>query len=280
MNIQAIIMDVDGTLTNSKKQIPPKTKESLMKAQQAGIRLVLASGRPTSGLVELAQELQMEQYHGLLVSYNGSCVIDCSNNEVLFNQAMSVADCKEVLEHVKQFDIKPMIDKGNYMYVNDVYDHDIMLNSEPFNVIKYEARGGNFMLCEKADLAAFVDFEINKILTAATPEYLQEHYQAIQAPFMNRLHCVFTSPFFFEFTAKGVDKAKALDVAFSKLGINKEYTMGFGDGHNDASMLHYVKHSVAMANAVDELKDFCSFVTKSNDDEGIDFALRHFKIIK
>ena len=90
MAIKVIIMDIDGTLVNDQKVITPKTKDVLLRAQEQGIRLILASGRPTSGLRQLARELEMDQHHGLFVCFNGSKVIDCQTNEVLFNQAMSV----------------------------------------------------------------------------------------------------------------------------------------------------------------------------------------------
>lgn len=60
MAIKVIIMDVDGTLTNSKKVVTPKTKEALLKAEEKGAILILASGRPTSGLMDLARELKMD----------------------------------------------------------------------------------------------------------------------------------------------------------------------------------------------------------------------------
>ena len=69
MSIKVIIMDVDGTLSNSQKVITPKTKEALIKAEEAGAILILASGRPTSGLRDFARELKMDQHHGLLVCY-------------------------------------------------------------------------------------------------------------------------------------------------------------------------------------------------------------------
>ena len=67
MAIKVIIMDIDGTLVNDEKVITPLTKETLLKAQDKGVRLVLASGRPTSGLLKLAEELDMENHHGLFV---------------------------------------------------------------------------------------------------------------------------------------------------------------------------------------------------------------------
>lgn len=276
MAVKVIIMDIDGTLVNDKKEITPKTKEVLLKAQEQGALLVLASGRPTSGLRKLAAELQMDKHHGLFVCFNGSKVIDCQSDEVLFNQTMSVEDSKAVLEHLKNFKARPMFDKGEYMYVNDVFDNYITYKGKPFNVMQYESRGNNYILCEKRDLAAFVDFEINKILTYGDPEYLQEHYQEMMAPFKDRLNCMFTGDFYFEYTAKGIDKAKALDSALIPMGYTKDEMIAFGDAQNDKTMIEYVGCGVAMANASDDLKSVADEITLSNNDDGIaESLLKH-----
>lgn len=274
MGIRVIAMDMDGTLLNSKKQITPKTKEMLLKAQKAGIILILASGRPTPALMDFARELCMDENHGLLVSYNGSQVADCQSGSVLFNQAMSVKESRAVLEHLKKFDrVRPMIDRGEYMYVNNVYDNMIHLDGKEINIIERESRGGNFLLCEKRDLAAFVDFPVNKILTAADPEYLQEHYREMIAPFQDTLNGMFTARFYYEFTAKGIDKAKALDAVLPTLGIRREELVAFGDAQNDASMIRYAGLGIAMENAVPELKAIADEITGSCDDDGIAYAL-------
>lgn len=274
MSIKVIIMDVDGTLTNSQKIVTPKTKEALLKVQEKGVILILASGRPTSGLRDLAKELEMDKHNGLLVCYNGSKVVDCQTEEVLFNQALTVEEAKAVLEHMKKFDrVRPMIDKDDYMYVTNVYDNYIQFNGKPFNVMEYESRGGKFKLCEVDDLAEFVDFPLNKILTTSDPEYLQAHYQEMEAPFKDTLSCMFTGPFYFEFTAQGIDKAKALDTVLKPMGYKQEEMMSFGDGHNDASMIQYAGIGIAMANAVDDLKAIADDVTLSHDEDGIAAAI-------
>lgn len=274
--IKVIIMDIDGTLTNDKKVITKKTKDTLIKAQEKGVILVLASGRPTSGLMDYARELEMNKNHGLLVSFNGSKVTDCETNKVLFNEAMSVEQGQAVLEHMKKFDVKPMVVKDDYMYVNDAFDNEIDYKGKPFNIIKYEARNCKFKVCEKDDLAEFADYPLNKILTAGNPEYLQAHYKEMFEPFKDTLSGMFTADFYFEFTAQGIDKAKALDTALIPMGYKKEEMIAFGDGQNDASMVKYVGTGVAMANAVDELKAVADEITLSNEEDGIAHTLNKY----
>lgn len=276
--IRAILLDIDGTLTNSDKIITKKTKEALLRAQDAGIRLVIASGRADQGLYQWADELEMQAHHGIFVCYNGAKVMDCQSREVFFHQPLSAAEAGEVLEHMKKFLVSPIIIRDEYMYTNDVFAG--MIHRSPkgpvFNVIAYEARSNGFLLCEKKDLAAFADFPVEKILTAGEPEYLQEHYEEMAAPFRGRLSSMFTAPFYYEFTAAGVDKAKAIDAAFAKLGYRAEEMIAFGDAENDISMLKYAGIGVAMGNAAEAVKDAADEVTLSNDEDGIAASLyRH-----
>ncbi|MBC2270608.1 Cof-type HAD-IIB family hydrolase [Listeria welshimeri] len=276
MTTQAIILDIDGTLLNDDKKISPETKKALITAQQNGVKLILASGRPTTGMHLYAEQLEMKKYHGLLVSYNGAKVVDCQTKEELFNQTLTIAEGKAVLEHMKQFEVKVMIDKDDYMYVNNVYDCYITYKDEEINIIQYESRGGNFKLCEKEDLAAFLDYRINKILTAGDPGYMQKNYQSMMAPFKNTLNCVFTADFYFEFTAKNIDKAKALDTVLTPMGIHAENIIAFGDGHNDITMVKYAGTGIAMDNAVPELKAVANSITLSNNKDGIAHVLNNF----
>lgn len=194
---------------------------------------------------------------------------------------MTVEEGQAVLEHMKKFDVKPMIYKEDYMYVNDVFNNQIQYKGDTLNIIQYESRNGKFKLCEEDDLAAFADYPLNKILTAGDPVYLQENYKEMMEPFKDTLNCVFTAPFYFEFTAQGIDKAKALDTILIPMGYKREEMIAFGDGHNDATMVKYAGIGVAMANAVDELKAIADQVTFSNEEDGIAYTLsKYFKNIE
>lgn len=278
--IKTILLDIDGTLTNDEKIITPRTRRALLAVQKKGVRLALASGRPDQGLYKWAKELAMDSHHGIFVCYNGARVIDCQSGEVLFNQCLSISNAKAVLRHLQDFAVTPIIASGEYMHTNNVFGCTIDYQGRSFNVIEYESRSNNYILCEHRDLSKWLDFPVEKILTAASPDYLQSHYKEMRAPFADRLSCMFTSDFYYEYTAQGVDKAKAIDAAFTKLGITKDEMIAFGDAENDLGMLKYVGCGVAMGNASDEVKFAADEITSDNNHDGIADALEKHGIVE
>ena len=278
MTVEAIVLDMDGTLFNDQKKITDKTKKALIQAQKKGIKVILASGRPHAAMKEAALELKMDHYNGLLISYNGAYVCQAKDGAELFSQPLSLELSRSILEHIKKFDVKPMIVQHNYMYVNNVYDCMLTLD-EPmgvFNIIEYEARGGNFLLCEKENLATFVNFSLHKILIAGQPDYLKQNCNELMAPFKEQVSGVFSAPMYFEFTNKGIDKANALAQVLDSLAIHSENVIAFGDGHNDQSIIEYAGIGIAMDNAVPELKAIAHKTTLSNNEDGIAVALSEF----
>lgn len=271
-SIRAILLDIDGTLTNDQKIITPRTREALLRAQEKGVVLVLASGRTATGLSAYAKDLDLARHNGVLVCYNGAKSLNCQTGLVYFEQSLTVEQCKRVLEHMKKFDVAPVIDHGDYMYVNDAF-FTIERDGKPWHIIEYEGHSNNFLLCEKRDLAATVEWPINKILNAGQPEYLQEVYHDMQAPFEGELSAMFTAPFYFEFTPLGVDKVRALKDTFEALRIDSSEVMSFGDAQNDLTMIRWAKIGVAMGNAVDEVKAEADYVTGTNNEDGIADAL-------
>ncbi|MGX7030102.1 Cof-type HAD-IIB family hydrolase [Vagococcus zengguangii] len=275
--IKAIVLDIDGTLFTSDRQISAKTKQTLLDAQSQGIKVIVASGRPTNGMRHIAKELELAKHHGFLASYNGSRVIDMTNEEVVFDRAIEITIAKEILKHLETFDVIPMINDDTTMYVHDVFNHTItMEDGELFNIIQYEARGGNFLLAEKSSLADFVNFPVNKLLIAGDPDYLAQHHQDIYAPFLEQVTGTFSAPFYFEFTAKNIDKAAALAAVLEPLDIKRHEVIAFGDGLNDLTMLEYAGIGVAMGNAKEEVKAVAQYITQSNDEDGIAHALEKF----
>ncbi len=270
--IRAILLDIDGTLTNDEKKITPRTAEALKAVQDKGVILVLASGRADVGLHAFADVLDMKQHNGVFVAFNGAKSLNYQTGEIYFEQAMSVDQGRRVLEHMKSFEVASCIDYGPYMLTNNAY-FTIERDGEPWYIVEYESHNNSFLVREEADLAAKVDWGINKILNAGEPAYLQEHWQEMYAPFEGELSAMFTAPFYYEFTPLGVDKSRALRETFAALGIDQSEIIAFGDAQNDRTMLEWAGIGVAMGNAVDEVKAVANKVTLSNNEDGIAVAL-------
>lgn len=269
---KAILLDIDGTLTNDKKEITPRTRDALLRAQDKGVVLVLASGRANMGLTGFADTLDMRRHDGVFVCFNGAKAMNCQTGEVYFQQALTVDQGRRVLEHMHRFEVCPIYDRDAYMYLEDAF-FTITRDGEPWRIAQYESHGNNYLLCEVADNAAFLDWEVNKILVAGQPEYLQEHWRQMAAPFEGELSSMFTAPFYYEFTPLGVDKTRALRETFRILGIDAPEVIAFGDAQNDLTMLRWAGTGVAMGNAVDEVRAAADHITLGNNEDGIAVAL-------
>ena len=275
--MKAILLDIDGTLTNSEKNITPKTKEALLKAQEAGIRLAIVSARTEKGLARFGRELDFEHHHGIHIACNGADIKDAETGKVIYSKMMEKSLVKAILEHLKKFQVTPLITNDEYMYTNDVFGCNLETEKdgkkEIFNVVKYESRSNEYILCEKKDLAEFWEWDSPKILVAGEPEYLKRIAEEMAAPFDDQTSHGFTAPHYYEFNPKGVDKAIAIQTAFESMGITPDEMMAFGDQKNDISMIRYVKYGIAMGNAIEEAKEAAFDVTLDNDHDGIAEAI-------
>ena len=97
MKYKLLVLDVDGTLLNDKKEITPHTHSALLKAQQMGVHVVLASGRPTNGVQPLAEALELNHYGGFILSYNGGQIINAQTGELMFEKRIDPDDEEELV---------------------------------------------------------------------------------------------------------------------------------------------------------------------------------------
>ena len=88
MDYQVLVLDLDGTLTNSKKEVTPETKEALIDIQEMGKKVVLASGRPTKGVLPLAEQLRLSDYGSYILSFNGARITDCRSRQIMYNRLL------------------------------------------------------------------------------------------------------------------------------------------------------------------------------------------------
>ena len=115
-----LALDLDGTLTNSKKEITPHTLDILTQAQQKGLRIVLASGRPTQGIMPLANQLHLKDYKGYILAFNGGLIIDCTTGEVIYQKMLDTSVYKHLYETGNTKDFKILSYKDNCIACEDI----------------------------------------------------------------------------------------------------------------------------------------------------------------
>lgn len=101
MKYKVLVLDLDGTLTNSKKKITDYTKKILLNLQKKGVHIVLASGRPEYGIWPIARELELEKYGGYILAFNGGKIVECSTKKTIFERTIEYSYVQEIYEQVK-----------------------------------------------------------------------------------------------------------------------------------------------------------------------------------
>lgn len=276
-NIETIAIDIDWTLIGSNGKISQNTKDLILKLQDRGINVILVSGRPTNSMIEIAKELKIDENYQVVLTGNGAKGYDVKNEKIVFDSPIEKSLAIKVFDYIENLPISPMLDDGKYLYVKDVFGGIITsLEAEKQNIIEYEARKSDFLLREVKSFQNDIEFNINNILCIVEPKNIENLIKDLKDKFGNDLYITQSAPFYIEFHKKGVNKAKGL----KNLGINPETLIAFGDGINDIEMLKYSKYSVAMGNAVDELKEIADYITDTNDNEGVYKALCKFELNK
>ena len=263
MDYRLIAMDLDGTLTNDQKIITPKTREALMEAQNRGIRLALASARPSPGLFRERDELRLQDHGGILMSYNGGRIVDAATDAVRFETAMDPEQTRSVLRFLETLPVTPILDDGRQFYVTDKDGYKV----------DYECKNNNMVCSEVGNLGDFLTFAPVKILMSLQPEILPQIQAQIAAFLPDDLTVVQTAPFYLEVIPKCINKGQGVLDICRTLELLPEEVIAFGDAENDIPMLKTAGMGVAMGNAAPAVKDAADYVTLSNNEDGIAAAL-------
>lgn len=272
--IKTLIFDIDGTLTNSKKEITPLTKNAILKAQEKGIRVCLASGRATWGLQKLVKELKIDEHDGLLISYNGARVSDANGKNEYFRNYLNKDKAKQLVRHLNKFDgLTYVLEEDNHVICRDCFKNTINYLGKPFNVLEYETRMNNLLIKEVYDIETYIEHDTAKVLTYGDPEYLRANQDKLTDGF-DDLCAVFSADFFFEFTNQGIDKGSVIkSVLGDKLGLKLDEICAFGDAENDITMLKNCGLGICMANGQEKAKQAADMICGDNDHDGIALAL-------
>lgn len=160
MKYKLLVIDVDGTLLNDQKQITPHTKSAILKAQQMGVHIVLASGRPTGGILPLAKELELNNYGGYVISYNGAQIIEMQTGNLLFEKRINPELIPYLDKKAKKNGFTIFTYLENYL-ITDCAD-------DPY--VQQEANLNNMHIRQVSNFPNAIDFEPCKCILASDNE--------------------------------------------------------------------------------------------------------------
>lgn len=261
-----VVLDLDGTLTNSKKELSERNRLTLIKLQEQGVKVVLASGRPTYGIVPIAKALELERFGGYILAYNGGVIINCATGEEVYSNVLP-DDLIAPLHHYST-DAECVILS---------YDNEFILTEKPDD--KYVGIEAHLNKMEVRGVENFVESfsaPLPKCLTVGDPEKILALEAQLKDLFSQRMGIFRSEPFFLELVPLGIDKAFSLSRLLEYTGETKEEMIAFGDGFNDLSMIEFAGVGVAMANAQDAVKERADFIAQTNDEDGVAKYIEQF----
>lgn len=263
-SIEMLIFDVDGTLVIPKNDmVPPSCIKALTKAKALGIKITIATGRNHYALGETINQLKPDYVIGCC----GCNVYDNTTNHMVYAHTMTLNDVTTLIDASTKYNLALMFkfDDAMYFYHNPqgitwlTEDYKKTVNGK-YMIFDHPTRHLEGSLPFTAMI--YGDQTIIQSLIPLT------HLQFIPAGAGG-----------YDIVPNGINKASGIDALATYLNMHKNHMLCFGDHYNDMEMFDYLPNSVAMGNAVDDLKAKATYVTTPVDQDGIAKALLHLGII-
>lgn len=266
--IKLIAIDLDGTLLKDDKTISDKNRETLMKAKEQSVKVVLCTGRPLNSVVGHLETLNLLDEGDYAVTFNGGLIQRNDTGEVIAKQLMTQDNLEDIYGLTYDMGLPLDLVVGSSVLT-------VQPQPENSNSLYYKLNPlltyGEINLGESSKLDG-----INKMVCAVGPKLINEHLPKIPKSYHEKYNIVRSGEYLFEFLPKSVSKGFGLKMLGEILDIKPEEMMALGDEENDLSMIEFVGLGVAMANGSDVVKNVAQHITVSNEEDGVAVAVEKF----
>lgn len=269
MKYKLLVLDIDGTSTNSAKEVTPRTREAIIRLQEQGIPVVIASGRPTPGVIPIADAMELDRFGSYILSYNGAKITNYKTKECVYSKTVPSALPGRVYQDACYYNL------GIYVLPPD--ESMILSGRRIDEYIEFESQACNIPIrtCN-GDFPKQVRYSVNKCMLTGYPDDLERIEPIIAEKYRLEANVFRSEGYFLELLPRNVDKAYGLSRLLGILGLRREEMVCCGDGYNDRSMIQFAGLGVAMANARECVKDVADYITLSNDEDGVAHVIEKF----
>ncbi|WP_158299291.1 HAD family hydrolase [Paenibacillus antri] len=246
----AVVLDLDGTLLDKDKNVSERNKKAILNCYANGMKVIFATARPPRAVKALLPEELLSI--GSFIFYNGA-FISCKTTGTEEHVPIDVQLSNELLEFCLQ-------EYRNIEISFEVKDEWYSLTEIDYSMI--QRRKGDPTVKTLNELR---EYEPTKILITSFGDGAP-----ILDKFSSRLHMVVTDHGkLLQIMNIKVSKENGVQLLCNRLGIDVSRIIAFGDDHNDRGLFSIAGYSVAMGNAIAELKEAANEVTANNDDDGV-----------
>ena len=265
--VKILAVDLDDTLLTEDLTISEPNRKALKRAEDAGVTVLLATGRVPESIYRFTAELGMTNREGYLITGNGTLLTRSDTGEEIFRITLPVKDAVAAFRYLDSKEIPAMVYHGEAIYAsreNQWIDEDCRLSGLRKVIIKDYER----FLKENPQL---------KILIPGDPEEIARLEVILKKQLGHRFHIIISKPFFLELLPPDADKGKALEFLANKLNVPSAQVMAIGDSMNDLGMIEYAGIGIAVGNAVLKIKDAANYVIdKTHNEDAVAEAVRLF----
>lgn len=269
-NVRLIAIDMDGTLLDGDKRIPQDNIKAIQEAANSGIKIVLCTGRPKSGILPYFEQLGLTAEEFIIMN-NGCSTYETKEWNLLEHAALTWEDIQGLEEACRDF-------PGVYLTLTGEATYYVVADMVP-DLVAYDA--GTVFTQAKARTLEEIQDEGEMIFQAmymGEAAVLDQFQRAKEGELSQAYSTVRSQDYIFEIMPKGVTKASALEQLASDLQVPLDQVMALGDAANDLEMLTLVGHSVAMGNASEQIKKLCRYITLDNSHAGVAHAIRRWAL--
>lgn len=268
MNHKILFLDYDETLLCSDKSVTAENRKALLAALEAGHYLAFTTGRPLHGAKVFFDRLDLPRDHCYLLCYQGCVLYDLARQETVMSKTMDSDALGALIALLQERDIYYQafaLDRFYCPAYTEVTRRYCENTRESYEVLKTPEQ----LLEQKIYKVMAIDFYDRRPLAALQQQVTSDPIFPFQS--------FFSSPWFYEFCAKGQDKGSGLRYLADVLCIPRSDTIAVGDEENDIPMIEAAGIGVAMCNARDEIKAHADVVTtRDNNHSGVAEVIRRY----
>lgn len=258
MSIKLVAIDLDGTLLNDHHEINQPVVDAIKKAREAGVYVVLSTGRPLSGTRAQLDVLGLNNY---IITYNGALVLNTNTWDIVAEHGLTRENYLEIDHLARLLNVHLHLADKKEMYTSN---RDI----SPYTILESYLVNMPLHYRTPEEIAAENVLPI-KMMMIDDPEVLNKAFKRIPADYFERYTLVRSTPYFLEVLNPNASKGIALKELSEHLGIKQSEVMAIGDAENDLSMIEFAGTGIAMGNASETIKAAADYTVATNLEDGV-----------